>query len=59
MRMNDANAADARENRQSRSATDRRSVLPNVVTPEEWQKARDALLVKEKHATRALDALDE
>jgi predicted dithiol-disulfide oxidoreductase (DUF899 family) len=28
-----------------------------VVTPEEWQQARDALLVKEKRATRALDAL--
>jgi PPOX class probable F420-dependent enzyme len=28
-----------------------------VVTPEEWQQARDALLVKKKRATRALDAL--
>ena len=33
--MNDANAANARETRQSRSGTDGRSVLPNVVTPEE------------------------
>ncbi|UJW31964.1 DUF899 domain-containing protein [Saccharothrix sp. AJ9571] len=30
---------------------------PPVVTPEEWQVARDALLVKEKEHTRALDAL--
>ncbi len=31
--------------------------LPQVVTAEQWQKARDALLVKEKAFTRALDAL--
>jgi predicted dithiol-disulfide oxidoreductase (DUF899 family) len=31
--------------------------LPPVVSAEEWQAARDALLVKEKEATRALDAL--
>ena len=31
--------------------------LPPVVTAEEWQVARDALLVKEKRATRARDAL--
>jgi predicted dithiol-disulfide oxidoreductase (DUF899 family) len=31
--------------------------LPTVVTAEEWQVARDALLVKEKEATRARDAL--
>lgn len=31
--------------------------LPDVVTLEEWQQARDALLVKEKKLTRALDAL--
>jgi len=30
---------------------------PRVVSPEEWQTARDALLVKEKEYTRALDAL--
>ena len=36
---------------------DDRSALPPVVTPEEWQQARDALLVKEKRLTRALDAL--
>jgi predicted dithiol-disulfide oxidoreductase (DUF899 family) len=30
---------------------------PNVVTAEEWQKARDDLLVAEKEATRTLDAL--
>ncbi|QFU92443.1 DUF899 domain-containing protein [Amycolatopsis sp. YIM 10] len=30
---------------------------PQVVSPEEWQVARDALLVKEKEHTRALDAL--
>ncbi|MGH3759201.1 DUF899 domain-containing protein [Actinophytocola sp.] len=31
--------------------------LPNVVSAREWQAARDELLVKEKAATRALDAL--
>jgi predicted dithiol-disulfide oxidoreductase (DUF899 family) len=31
--------------------------LPPVVSGEEWQEARDALLVKEKEATRARDAL--
>ncbi len=31
--------------------------LPPIVSPEEWQAARDGLLVKEKEATRALDAL--
>ena len=31
--------------------------LPEVVTAGEWQKARDALLVKEKELTHALDAL--
>jgi predicted dithiol-disulfide oxidoreductase (DUF899 family) len=31
--------------------------LPDVVTPDEWQAARDELLVQEKEATRALDAL--
>src|SRR6267143_299006 len=31
--------------------------LPQVVAAEEWQAARDALLVKEKEATRAGDAL--
>jgi predicted dithiol-disulfide oxidoreductase (DUF899 family) len=36
---------------------DDRSPLPPVVTPEEWQQARDALLVKEKRLTRELDAL--
>jgi predicted dithiol-disulfide oxidoreductase (DUF899 family) len=30
---------------------------PNVVSPEEWQRARDELLVAEKEATRAQDAL--
>ncbi|ALG06688.1 DUF899 domain-containing protein [Kibdelosporangium phytohabitans] len=30
---------------------------PPVVTAEEWQRAREALLVKEKEHTRALDAL--
>ena len=30
---------------------------PPVVSPEEWQNARDALLVKEKEHTRARDAL--
>ena len=30
---------------------------PPVVSAEEWQKARDALLVKEKEHTRARDAL--
>jgi predicted dithiol-disulfide oxidoreductase (DUF899 family) len=31
--------------------------LPEVVSSEEWQQARDALLVAEKEATRALDAI--
>ena len=31
--------------------------LPPVVSPAEWQAARDALLAKEKEATRAQDAL--
>jgi predicted dithiol-disulfide oxidoreductase (DUF899 family) len=31
--------------------------LPEVVSPSEWQIARDELLVKEKEATRARDAL--
>jgi predicted dithiol-disulfide oxidoreductase (DUF899 family) len=30
---------------------------PEVVTPQEWQQARDELLKAEKEATRALDAL--
>ena len=39
------------------NATEGRSAFPPVVTPQEWQKARVALLVKEKSATRARDAL--
>lgn len=31
--------------------------LPHVVSPAEWQAARDRLLVREKEATRARDAL--
>lgn len=31
--------------------------MPTVVTPEEWQRERDALLVEEKEATRRLDAI--
>src|SRR5438445_2330944 len=31
--------------------------LPDVVSPDEWQAARDRLLVKEKEAMRAQDAL--
>lgn len=34
-----------------------REALPPIVSPEEWLKARDRLLVKEKELTRALDAL--
>jgi predicted dithiol-disulfide oxidoreductase (DUF899 family) len=30
---------------------------PQIVSPEEWQKARDELLVAEKEATRSLDAI--
>jgi predicted dithiol-disulfide oxidoreductase (DUF899 family) len=37
--------------------TDRKTPLPKIVPQAEWQAARDALLVKEKEATRALDAL--
>jgi predicted dithiol-disulfide oxidoreductase (DUF899 family) len=31
--------------------------LPQIVSPDEWLKARNKLLVKEKKATRGLDAL--
>jgi len=31
--------------------------MPRVVSAEEWQRERDALLVAEKEATRALDAI--
>lgn len=31
--------------------------LPNIVSREEWQRAREALLIKEKEATKANDAL--
>ncbi len=31
--------------------------MPNIVSPEEWEAARAALLVKEKEVTRARDAL--
>jgi predicted dithiol-disulfide oxidoreductase (DUF899 family) len=31
--------------------------FPKIVTPAEWQLARDALLVKEKKATHERDAL--
>jgi predicted dithiol-disulfide oxidoreductase (DUF899 family) len=31
--------------------------LPEVVSPEEWQAARERLLAEEKEATRARDAL--
>jgi predicted dithiol-disulfide oxidoreductase (DUF899 family) len=34
-----------------------REALPRIVSPEEWLKARQQLLVKEKGLTRALDAL--
>jgi predicted dithiol-disulfide oxidoreductase (DUF899 family) len=39
------------------NADDDRRALPAVVAPDEWQQARDALLVKEKRATHALDVL--
>lgn len=32
--------------------------LPEVVSPEQWQIARDALLVKEKELTKAADAVN-
>jgi len=31
--------------------------LPQIVSPDEWQRSHDALLAKEKEATRARDAL--
>ena len=37
--------------------TDRLLNAPPVVAPEEWETARQQLLVKEKAATRARDAL--
>jgi predicted dithiol-disulfide oxidoreductase (DUF899 family) len=39
------------------NAAEGRSAFAPAVTPEEWQRARDALPVKEKSASRALDAL--
>ena len=37
--------------------TEKLTNLPRIVTRAEWQQARDQLLVKEKAATRAHDAL--
>lgn len=37
--------------------SDNKKPLPEIVSPAEWQAARDRLLVKEKELTRALDAL--
>ena len=37
--------------------TTQQASLPQIVTAEKWQKARDELLVAEKEATRTLDAL--
>ncbi|HWC27676.1 MAG TPA: DUF899 family protein, partial [Solirubrobacteraceae bacterium] len=31
--------------------------MPPIVSPQEWEAARQALLVKEKELTRARDAL--
>ena len=39
------------------TAKEQEIVFPKIVTQDEWQKARDALLVKEKAATHARDAL--
>lgn len=39
------------------TTSDRATVLPPVVSPEEWSAARQALLVEEKELTRALDRL--
>jgi predicted dithiol-disulfide oxidoreductase (DUF899 family) len=36
---------------------DNATTLPPVVSAAEWQAARDALMIREKEATRALDAL--
>ena len=38
-------------------ATMMKKPLPRVVSPDEWQAARDKLLAKEKAATRDRDAL--
>jgi len=46
------------QRKESNVATDvAQTALPPIVTREEWQVARDALLVKEKAHTRAKDAL--
>ena len=37
--------------------TDGEIKFPRIVDRAEWQKARDALMVKEKAATKARDAL--
>lgn len=34
-----------------------KTALPNIVSDDEWQAARDILLAKEKEVTRAMDAL--
>jgi predicted dithiol-disulfide oxidoreductase (DUF899 family) len=39
------------------TAEDRAPALPSVVSPEEWKRERDALMVAEKEATRTLDRL--
>jgi hypothetical protein len=43
--MNDADAAEARMTNPSRSTTDGRSVLPGVVTPDEWLRTDRVLLL--------------
>jgi predicted dithiol-disulfide oxidoreductase (DUF899 family) len=45
------------QSKETRSVTTRTKNLPPVVSQAEWQAARDQLLVKEKAATHARDAL--
>ncbi len=50
--------AQKHQGKESNVATDiAQTALPPIVSREEWQAARDALLVKEKAHTRAKDAL--
>jgi len=58
----DSVAGDARTDLTTSSENDRKGGYramhtPPIVSPQEWEAAREQLLVKEKHVTRARDAL--
>jgi predicted dithiol-disulfide oxidoreductase (DUF899 family) len=54
----EARFADARLHKGERSMKTTGMGLPRAVSRAEWLAARDALLIKEKEATRARDALN-